>query len=99
MKQRFSAASVLILALSLAATTPVLAGQMEGHDKMGGGMSGKMSGMGGMDMMDKSQMKMMIGKMAAMPPAERKKAMQKMSGVGMPTDTGKMDGMEDKTGS
>lgn len=49
-------------------------------DKMTSGMSGT----------DKNEMKMMMDKLAAMPPAQRKKAMQKMSGMGKPAaDKGK----------
>ena len=96
MKPRFSLVSGLALALSLA-VAPVFARQMEGHDEMP--QRGK-SGMGmGMDMMDKmmsgmsgtdqKEMKAMLDKVAAMPAAQRKKAMQKMSGT---TDPAKMSG-------
>ena len=102
MKHRFSLASGLALALSLAAT-PVFARQMEGHDQMppmaksgmgmGMDMMDKMTS--GMSEMDKGEMKMTMGKMAAMPPAQRKKAMQKVSGTtdpAKPMDPAKMPG-------
>ena len=67
-------------------------GKMGGMGKMGGEMPGMDKMTSGMSDVDKSEMKMLIDKMMAMPPDERKKAMQKMSGMGTPTDPGKMSG-------
>ena len=105
MNQRMSLASVFALVLSIA-SAQILAGQMEGHGMMPsmGGKSGMGMGMGmgmmdkmmgGMSSMDMNEMKSMMDKMMAMPPAERKKAMRKMSGTDThpdPADPGKMSG-------
>ena len=73
---------------------PVDSGKMSGGGmgKMGG-MGGKMGGMSmmdkmtsGMGMADKDEMMMMMDKMMAMPPAERKKAVDKMSDPPMSGD-------------
>lgn len=69
-------------------TDPDKMSDMDMMDKMTSGMS----------MSDKNEMKMTMDKMAAMPPAQRKKALQKMSGMGsttdpaQPADPGKMPG-------